>query len=89
MRPKFDRFIAQEKRLRFLAGFLQLATSVSIVEKIQACRDPKDDKFLEAAVNGKAECIVSGDKDLLTLHPFRGIKVLIPRDFFDLHNKQE
>ena len=42
------------------------------------CRDPKDDKFLELALNGKATHIVSGDEDLLVLHPFRGIPILTP-----------
>ncbi len=46
-----------------------------------ACRDPKDDKFLEAAVAGEADCIVSGDDDLLTLSPFEGIPILRPAEF--------
>ena len=50
-------------------------------QPITVCRDPKDDKFLEVAVEGEADLIVSGDEDLLTLHPFRGIPILSPRDF--------
>ncbi|MEI6310336.1 MAG: putative toxin-antitoxin system toxin component, PIN family [bacterium] len=38
--------------------------------QVSACRDPKDNKFLEAALAGGAEAIVSGDDDLLILHPF-------------------
>ena len=49
--------------------------------EIVACRDPKDDKFLEVAVAGKADVIVSGDEDLLTLHPFAGIPILPPAAF--------
>jgi len=45
-------------------------------ERITACRDPKDDKFLEVAVAGKADVIVTGDQDLLALHPFAGIPIL-------------
>lgn len=52
-------------------------------EQIQACRDPKDDIYLETAVSAQADCIVSGDPDLLALHPFRGIFILTPRDFLD------
>ncbi|MDE2844360.1 MAG: putative toxin-antitoxin system toxin component, PIN family [Chloroflexota bacterium] len=48
------------------------------------CRDPKDDKFLELAVSGQASHIVSGDQDMLELHPFRGIPVLSPRSFSDI-----
>jgi predicted nucleic acid-binding protein len=46
-----------------------------------ACRDPTDDKFLELAVSGNADLILSGDKDLLTLHPFRGIPIVTPAAF--------
>src|SRR5271166_764779 len=45
------------------------AELVTIVECITACRDPTDDKFLELAVNGHADVIVSGDLDLLVLSP--------------------
>jgi putative PIN family toxin of toxin-antitoxin system len=50
-------------------------------EKVNACRDPKDDKFLEAAVAGRAECIVSGDADLLDMKSFEGIPILRPAEF--------
>jgi uncharacterized protein len=57
------------------------AEMVTITERVAACRDPKDDKFLELAVNGHAEVIVSGDADLLVLDPFRGIPVITPAAF--------
>ncbi|MCE7922369.1 MAG: putative toxin-antitoxin system toxin component, PIN family [Haliscomenobacteraceae bacterium CHB4] len=56
---------------------------VASEEEIQACRDPKDNKYLEAAVAAQADCIISGDPDLLALHPFRNIPVLSPRDFLN------
>ena len=49
--------------------------------KIKVCRDPKDNMFLELAVTGKASCIITGDKDLVALNPFRGIKIISPGDF--------
>lgn len=49
-------------------------------QSITACRDPKDNKFLEAALAGKAEAIVTGDDDLLVLHPFVGIEILRPAE---------
>jgi hypothetical protein len=49
--------------------------------EITECRDPKDNKFLELALAGNADCIVTGDKDLLVLNPFRGIKIISPSDF--------
>lgn len=57
------------------------ATSVTIIERITACRDSTDDKFLELAVSGNADFILTGDADLLTLNPFRGIRIVKPSAF--------
>jgi predicted nucleic acid-binding protein len=54
---------------------------VEITLRVSECRDPKDDKFLELAINGEATVIISGDKDLLVLNPFRTIPILSPREF--------
>ncbi len=60
---------------------LAAAELVTITERIVACRDPTDDKFLELAVNGRADLIVTGDSDLLVLNPFRAIPILAPAAF--------
>ena len=60
---------------------LGTAELVTIRERVAACRDPKDDKFLELAVNGHADAIVSGDADLLGLETFRGIPIITPAAF--------
>ena len=57
---------------------------VEIAESIRACRDPKDDQVLELAVCGRADWIITGDADLLTLDPFRGIGIVTPTDFLGL-----
>lgn len=44
-------------------------------------RDEKDDKFLSCAVEGKVDCIITGDKDLLDLGEYEGIKIITPRKF--------
>jgi len=49
--------------------------------RITACRDPKDDIVIEIAVAGHADFIVTGDKDLLVLHPFEGIPIFGPAEF--------
>jgi putative PIN family toxin of toxin-antitoxin system len=64
-----------------LAKMLASAELVAITERITGCRDPHDDKFLELAVNGRADLIVSGDADLLALNPFRDIPILTPAGF--------
>jgi len=48
------------------------------------CRDRDDDWVLAAALAGRVEIIVSGDKDLLALKEFRGVKILSPRQFIEL-----
>jgi uncharacterized protein len=80
-REKLDRFLTSEERDEFLETFVERAMLVDIIERVQECRDPKDDKILELALNGQAEYIVSGDKDLLVLHPFRGVKIVAAEEF--------
>ena len=80
-RKKFDKYLPEEKRKRFLAVMAKEAELIEITEGITECRDPKDNKFLELAVCGHANCIISGDKDLLEMNPFRGIAILNPGEF--------
>jgi uncharacterized protein len=75
---RFVSFEACEQVAAFLLPFVNLRR---VELAVAACRDPKDDKFLEAAVAAKAECIVTGDADLLVLHPFRGVGIFSPADF--------
>jgi uncharacterized protein len=65
----------------WLRKLMAVAELVTITERITACRDPTDDKFLELAVNGRADLIVSGDGDLLALNPFRNIAIVTPAAF--------
>ena len=80
-RPKFERYVTGAERLEFLAAFVREAEIVDASESTHASRDPDDDKFLDLAVAGQAECIVSGDEDLLVLSPFQGIPVVKPAEF--------
>ena len=82
--PKFVRYFSHEEADILLETLEAAAEHCAITEAIVVCRDPKDDKFLELAVAGYAQCIVSGDPDLLELHPFRGIHILSPRAFLDV-----
>ncbi len=83
LRTKFDRYISLETRLNILMDFKRVAIFSEISESITACRDPKDNKFLELAVAANASCIITGDKDLLVLHPFREISILTATDFLN------
>lgn len=48
---------------------------------LNLCRDPDDVKILGLAVAGHADCIVTGDQDLLVLKEFRGVPIVTPRSF--------
>ncbi|OGA14867.1 MAG: putative toxin-antitoxin system toxin component, PIN family [Betaproteobacteria bacterium RIFCSPLOWO2_02_FULL_66_14] len=80
-RPKFNQYVSLADRQKFLRLLGSVAELVQITYPIQACRDPKDDKFLELAVNGAATAIVTGDRDLLVLNPFHGVAILTPAGY--------
>jgi putative PIN family toxin of toxin-antitoxin system len=79
IREKYD--LTGQDIQTVLGLILLRGEAVTATEPIAACRDPKDDKFLEVAVAGKADAIVSGDEDLLTLHPYVGIPIVPPHAF--------
>jgi len=81
VRPKFDPYVTPEERQGFLQRLLRIAERVPILRQIRACRDPRDDQFLDVAVNGDADVIITGDGDLLALHPFMGVAILTPADY--------
>ena len=83
MRPKFDRYVGSALRQQFLSELSSVGEWVQITGDLRHCRDPDDDKFLETAVVGEAECIVTGDGDLLVLDPFQRVRILAPRQFLD------
>lgn len=56
-----------------------MASQIADIRKsVRACRASRDDKFLDVAINGGADLIVTGDADLLVLHPFEGIQIITP-----------
>jgi putative PIN family toxin of toxin-antitoxin system len=77
-RDKFNSYVSREDRQEFFRLYARLAEWVPISGTVRVCRDPNDDKFLELAVDGQAQMLVTGDKDLLGLSPFRGIEILTP-----------
>ena len=79
-RPRFAPKIAPV----FLEGvcrILAAAELVAITERLTLCRDPADNKFLELAVNGGADLIISGDGDLLVMGTVRDIPIVTPAAF--------
>lgn len=82
-REKFDDHLSVEERAAFVETLVARSRFAELEDQVQASRDPDDDKFLALAVSEEADSIVSGDADLLVLHPFRGIPTLNPADFLE------
>ncbi len=79
LRPKFQRYASVEKRGKALASLE--TTWVAITQQVRLCRDPKDNMILEVALNGRADLIITGDKDLLSLGSFGEILILTPAQY--------
>ncbi len=65
-----------------LAALADLADDTGRAKGV--CRDPGDDAVLSAAIEGRADVIVTGDADLLALEEHEGIAIVTPRAFLDL-----
>ena len=83
-REKFREYIPQDSAIDYVEWYAGISESVAITEHVIACRDPKDDKFLSLAVAGKADCIISGDNDLLDMVAYNGIPVYRAAEFLKL-----
>jgi putative PIN family toxin of toxin-antitoxin system len=82
-RARFDRYIERSLRDRVVAEFANSCEIVQIITPIHVRRDPRDDKFLEVAVHGRAHLVVTGDADLRALNPFHGIAILTPSGYLE------
>jgi uncharacterized protein len=94
-RPKFDQYVSTVDREEFLQLLLAASDHVSIGRNLRVCRDPDDDKVIETAIAGRADCLLTGDADLLALRPagdadvtdrvedalFRGVAILKPAEY--------
>lgn len=79
-RPKFDPYVTVNERQEFIRLLARIVTLVPVIHPVQVCRDSRDDKFLALAVSGEANVIITGDRDLLVLNPFRNIPIQTPAD---------
>ncbi|MBW6534502.1 MAG: putative toxin-antitoxin system toxin component, PIN family [Mariniphaga sp.] len=65
----------------FIFNLVRMGEFIEPKTEITECRDPKDNKFLELAIAGNADGIVTGDNDLLVLDPFRYIRIITSKEF--------
>lgn len=82
-RNKWDRYVSIEDRQEFIRRLLQICTLVSVLSEIDDCPDPSDNHFLALALDAGASIILTGDRDLLDLHPWRDIRILTPVRFLE------
>jgi putative PIN family toxin of toxin-antitoxin system len=88
MHDKFHRDLEDVREL--LADTIPNALRVIVTGKLSGiCRDPNDDFILECAETGKADLIVTGDKDLLSLKMYGTIKILTPRQYLENAEDQQ
>lgn len=71
-------------RIQFLAILRREVDIVRSDESIDTVRDPDDDKFLEVALAGGADYVVSGDRDLFDLGSYGGIEIVTPDEFLEI-----
>jgi len=81
--PTLDHYVPRERRETLAMRLAPLIEIVEVIQLIRASRDPDDDKFLEAAVNGRADVVVRGDGSLLDLSSFRGIAIFTPAAYLN------
>lgn len=79
-KAKFRAYFSEEEGQALVQLLAQVGEIVPVNLMITDCRDTKDNQFLELAVAGDVNLLVTGDKDLLDLHPYHGIPILTPHD---------
>ena len=80
-RDKFDRFLTRKRREELIAGTIRSSEFIETSTSVAACRDPKDNKILELAIDGSANAVITGDADLLELGLIQRIPIVSPHDF--------
>lgn len=81
-------YVTDQESAEFLASIIGMAEWIKILEQVTLCRDPKNNQFLELAVNGQADYLVTGDQDLLVLHPLRTTQIVTTAAFTQLLGSQ-
>ncbi len=82
-RPKLRRYFAQSDIENLLETIDEFADFVNVQSEITVCRDPKDNFLLALAIDGNADFLITGDKDLLILKKFGETKIVTLTDFFE------
>ena len=84
-RPKFRRYFSHEEIQNVLTVIHKRTINIEVKSVEKVCRDPKDNFLLALAIDGKADFLITGDADLLTLENHRGVKIVTITDFLTEH----
>lgn len=80
-RPKFRRFFSSNDIEEILGTIDEYADFVKVQTQIEDCRDPKDTFLLSLAIDGNADFLLTGDKDLLEMIKFGETAIVTISDF--------
>ncbi|TVQ02412.1 MAG: putative toxin-antitoxin system toxin component, PIN family [Balneolaceae bacterium] len=83
-RPKLRKYISRDELEDLLETIDEVAEFVNVTSEISESRDPKDNFLLSLAVDGKADYLLTGDKDLLVLKEFGNTEIKTISEFFDI-----
>ena len=81
--------LANSEAAELIAPLLEVFVKVHPRVVLNICRDEADNRVLECAVDGRADCIVTGDRDLLSLLPLEELLILTPREYLDRFDELE
>lgn len=84
LREKFNRYSSLESRKKFLHSLILSSEIIATTSQHTLCRDPKDNHWLDLAAQAELDILVTGDRDLLALHPFQKTQILTPSQFLAL-----
>ncbi|MEZ5673106.1 MAG: putative toxin-antitoxin system toxin component, PIN family [Thiotrichaceae bacterium] len=80
-KPKFDRYLTNERRIKILELLNATAYWYEIppeISQLKFSRDPKDDPFIHLALTAQCQRLISGDEDLLCLNPLGELQIINP-----------
>ena len=86
-RPKFKKYFSLADLQNLLLKIRQKAKLIEVKNLVSICRDPKDNFLLALAKDSKADFLITGDKDLLTMEKFENTKILTITKFIELNNQ--
>ena len=83
-RPKFKKYFDEKSVQLLIQNISEKLEFIEVASAITVCRDLKDNFILALSIDGNADYIVTGDKDLLSLNGFKGKKIISINEFIKI-----